>query len=218
MKKTKKNLVFMIGLLGFCFFQINQATASQKAKIPFLEIVKNESVTSVVKALGSLKDLNQKDSEGNTALHLAVMRGDEEIVEFLLRKKANFMVPNARGKSAKSLANDKGDESILELFRKQIEYNRADVKDFNKVFKKITAQRPHCCRFYGQLKSNDHILVLVQKTVANGECGLEGYNPPKQNLFFGNCHTDLTYDGCKAHFQNPGVCKDECGWGDKPDC
>lgn len=52
-------------------------------------------------------DVNQKDEEGNTALHLAARRNSAESLAILLKKGADPMVEDAAGKTASQLASSK---------------------------------------------------------------------------------------------------------------
>ena len=125
------------------------------------------------------------------------------------------------GKStlARKIAEEKGFYEILELFKKKIEKNRRPSKTFQDIFENITAEKPHCCQFYGQLRENNHIKILLQITMPkNGDCNLADYNPPQKNLFSGDCNKSNTYEGCRGHTQRPGTCKIECGWGKNPSC
>lgn len=58
-------------------------------------------------------DVNQKDEEGNTALHLAARRNSAENLAMLLKKGADPMVEDAAGKTAAQLASSKKAIRIL---------------------------------------------------------------------------------------------------------
>lgn len=62
--------------------------------------------TEVLKArIAEGCDVNQKDEEGNTALHLAARRNSAESLAILLKKGADPMVEDAAGKTASQLAS-----------------------------------------------------------------------------------------------------------------
>ena len=58
-------------------------------------------------------DINQKDSKGNTALHYAIMRNDEAMVEALLSYKANPDLPNKALKRPLEMAFDAKTSNIF---------------------------------------------------------------------------------------------------------
>ena len=68
-------------------------------------------------------NINAQSSAGNTALHMAILGGHQDLVHILLQKGANVTVKNQRSKSAVQLARERGrldwiEEGIpAELFR-----------------------------------------------------------------------------------------------------
>jgi len=50
-------------------------------------------------------DVNQRDADGFTALHLAAARGDNEMVKYLVSKGANVMAVNRAGQTTVDMAN-----------------------------------------------------------------------------------------------------------------
>lgn len=196
----------------------DKVAISQKIDSALIEAVKSNNPVAVKKVFKSKINLNLKDPDGNTALHYAVLSSNVLITKLLLKKKANFMILNAKGKSAKQIATEKKNQNLVSLFKERIELNRKDKKSFLKVFNRITTSTTHCCQFYGQLRSNHHIKALIQKTMINGDCALDDYNPPHKNLLSGQCNLKNTYEGCRGHTQRPGSCKKECGWGPHPHC
>ncbi len=50
-------------------------------------------------------DVNAVDHEGNTALHHAAARGDNEMIRFLVSRGANVMVVNREGRTSVDMAN-----------------------------------------------------------------------------------------------------------------
>lgn len=135
-------------------------------KINLIDALKKNYPFSMIKRLISYKNKDQRDKFGNTALHYAVIYNRENVVKALLAKKANFLLINDEGLSAKEIAKKQSNPVINELFRKQIELNRKNKKDFSMIFQRITRERVHCCQFYGQLKKNRHIKILIQKNNA----------------------------------------------------
>jgi uncharacterized protein len=50
-------------------------------------------------------DVNARDHEGNTALHHAASRGDNEMIQYLVSKGADVTVVNREGKTTVDMAN-----------------------------------------------------------------------------------------------------------------
>ncbi|HRB11714.1 MAG TPA: ankyrin repeat domain-containing protein, partial [Vicinamibacteria bacterium] len=50
-------------------------------------------------------DVNAADHEGNTALHHAAARGDNEMIQYLVSKGANVMAVSREGKTTVDMAN-----------------------------------------------------------------------------------------------------------------
>lgn len=57
-------------------------------------------------------------SDGTTALHAAVLAGNAEIVEFLLDQRADADKPDNNGWTARSMADQQGNEEIKSLFER----------------------------------------------------------------------------------------------------
>lgn len=95
---------------------------------PLTSAVSTDNIIAVQKALKSGSNINEVDSNGHTALTLAVSNGNKKIVKYLLEHNAN---PNARGqkeedypillatkmtaKSRRAFANKKGNIEIIKL-------------------------------------------------------------------------------------------------------
>jgi ankyrin repeat protein len=60
-------------------------------------------VKYLIEELGA--DVNQRDSDGNTPLHNAASRGDNEMVLYLVEKGADVMAVNRRGQTTADMAN-----------------------------------------------------------------------------------------------------------------
>jgi ankyrin repeat protein len=50
-------------------------------------------------------DANVRDGEGNTALHNAAARGDNDMIRYLISKGANVKAVNRKGQSVADMAN-----------------------------------------------------------------------------------------------------------------
>jgi ankyrin repeat protein len=65
-------------------------------------------------------DVSILDKDGNTALHYAIMRGDEEMAHSLVKNNANALAKNSAGKTAVDAAVDYGHVNILEILLRSI--------------------------------------------------------------------------------------------------
>lgn len=60
-------------------------------------------------------DINHRDNEGNTALMLGIISGNDQIVKSLLEAESNVLLENAAGDDALMLASYYGNEKIMQL-------------------------------------------------------------------------------------------------------
>lgn len=60
-------------------------------------------------------DINEKNKNGDTALHFALINGNVEVARFLVKKGADYQAVNNKGKSPMEIAAEKGYEAVLEL-------------------------------------------------------------------------------------------------------
>jgi ankyrin repeat protein len=70
-------------------------------------------------------DINAINSDGNTALHLAVLNGNLEMVNFLLNHGAKFDIKDKNGKNALELIKDENQQK--KLFSQTIESNNLEL-------------------------------------------------------------------------------------------
>ena len=63
-------------------------------------------------------DVNIKDNNGRTPLHVACLLGHKDAVELLIAKSADISVKDNKEQTALSLAKEQGHEEIVELLRK----------------------------------------------------------------------------------------------------
>lgn len=61
--------------------------------------------------------VNQQSVEGNSALYFACFWGQYDIVDFLLKKGADFTVPNNRGETPLAIAKKQGYRDIVLLLQ-----------------------------------------------------------------------------------------------------
>lgn len=82
----------------------------------WVSLNKDNLVQQVLKAQPKL--LNSQDIDGNTALHIAVQNRNLKMVELLLSKKADFNIPNRKGRSALEIAQKTRIIPLVKLFYK----------------------------------------------------------------------------------------------------
>ena len=89
------------------------------------------------------KDINNVDSIGNSALHLAVtLKNNDEIINYLLKNGADINLKNSKGQTPLHLASGKNRiENInILLINPQINYNPIDVQGFTPLIKACASQ------------------------------------------------------------------------------
>ena len=63
-------------------------------------------------------DVNARNKDGDTCIHLAVINEHTKVVKYLLeREDVNLEVKNKKGKTAADLANERGYLSMIKLFK-----------------------------------------------------------------------------------------------------
>jgi len=87
--------------------------ASAGALDDLLKAVNNNETEVVVEFLQRGMDVNTVDVEGNTLLMLAVRKGNDPLVEFLINNRAGLLKKNKYGDSALMLAAVNGDINIV---------------------------------------------------------------------------------------------------------
>ncbi len=70
-------------------------------------------------------DVNQKDENGDTALHLAVQKGAADCVSILLKGGADPMITNAEGKTALQISKSR---KVQKLLKKAMELREKEMK------------------------------------------------------------------------------------------
>lgn len=113
-------------ILAACLFgSMSYAATDNNEKLPSL-VYRSNAVYSVLEAAEAGKpeiiearikdgcDVNQKDENGNTALHLAAEQGCARCVELLLAGGADAMVQDAAGRTALQLADSTAVKTLLE--------------------------------------------------------------------------------------------------------
>ncbi|KAL1489263.1 hypothetical protein ABEB36_014196 [Hypothenemus hampei] len=90
-------------------------------------------------------DINAMDrnNRDNTVLHVAVKKDCKIIVEFLLQQpKVNTRIPNADGKTAKDLAHDLNNQTIIDLFTEYVQKKIPSKRKFNNSNEESATKKP----------------------------------------------------------------------------
>lgn len=87
------------------------------SKLPGDELISRYGIKSMLEKLFSKIDIYQSNKEGNTPLHLAVMKGHKETVEALLRAESDIDLLNNERMSPNSLAYASKHNEIVFLFQ-----------------------------------------------------------------------------------------------------
>ena len=91
-------------------------------------------------------DINKRDNEGLTPLHLGCMSGNSRVVKRLLIKGADKTIKDAHGKTAADIANENDFTNIEKML---IENSNLFVDYYNVKpgFKKVTRSRKQLYKF-----------------------------------------------------------------------
>lgn len=82
--------------------------------------VKNKDIAAVENLLNNGENVNEKNSQGNTALHYAVATGNAEMVKLLLSYNADINAQNAKGWSPLSIAEKKNVGEVYNILEDKI--------------------------------------------------------------------------------------------------
>jgi len=84
----------------------DQQVKNKSGATPYLSAATTNQLLMVQYYLGKAKDviakiedINQVDSKGNTALHIAASLGYKKIIKFLMEEKADTTIKNAAGQT-----------------------------------------------------------------------------------------------------------------------
>jgi hypothetical protein len=73
-------------------------------------------------------DIDAVDNAGNTALHIAVSKGELKVVTDLIDEGADTAIKNSKGLTAKELALESGNSRILNAFPNEFQYERRPLE------------------------------------------------------------------------------------------
>ncbi|KAF2366596.1 Ankyrin repeat-containing domain [Trinorchestia longiramus] len=137
---------------------------------PLHESVFNGNIEKVTKLLETC-DISKKDKHGNTALHLAVMLGNREMIELLVAQNAPVKSKNSEGWSTLAEAISYGDRDTISLLLQRLKQQSKEAMD---------ERRPHLINalskmddFYMELKWDFQSWVpLVSRMLPSDVCRL----------------------------------------------
>ena len=113
------------------------------------------------------KDINNVDSIGNSALHLAVtLKNNDEIINYLIRNGADINLKNSKGQTPLHLASGKNRiENInVLLTNPKINYNSIDIQGFTPLIKACASQAYDVVK--ALIRSND-VNINFQDKIGN---------------------------------------------------
>ncbi len=108
MNQLPKSLSLAVTGLAFCLLIIGCGKAHVRQAIIRNDI---DAVERILEA--HPEQVNQRDSGGNTPLHVAVQAGDDQIVRVLLQNGADIEAKNSRGETPIEVAASLGSASIM---------------------------------------------------------------------------------------------------------
>lgn len=82
---------------------------------PLIRAVQDEYTHQVMELLRRGADVDQAEDDGTTALHVAVLRNREDIIDQLLKAGANPNALNEHGENVLFLVNDKDDNDLIKF-------------------------------------------------------------------------------------------------------
>jgi uncharacterized protein len=130
-----------------------------KQETPLMVAARYGRLNSLKVLLDLRVSLNEIDRNGNTALHLAIINGYNEIALTLIKHGANLLISDYDQRNAYALAQDHGTTEVLDLIRTimQIEEGTPDIASFRKVLE------------VGDIKSLNSLLTRFPRIVHDYE-------------------------------------------------
>ena len=155
----------------------NTSVENQKQRRDqLMQAIRDNKIDDVKKLAGTL-EINYRDANEDTPLHVAIETGNEEIVRYLLMASADPEMKNKQGDTALLHAIRKGNKDIVNLLSNLAV--KVDVKDKNgKTAKELAAALPA-----GNIQKaiQEDIAKLEKATVINMSENLSKNVPPMED-------------------------------------
>ena len=154
---------------------------------PLIAAVRREVKETIEVLVNKGANLDVQDKDGNTALHLAVMKSKAVAVRILVDAGADIKMINLRGQSIIDLAEDEEHEGVLFMLNQRKE---KDQKPFVKIAEQIKEKNLPDLRAYKDDNGDNGLTILMlagqfnrlaEKVKADPENKLEPEDLIKQN-------------------------------------
>jgi ankyrin repeat protein len=102
---------------------------------PLIVAASHGKINSLRVLLDRKAEINRKDNQGDTALHAALKRRNEEIALILIKHGANIEITDRNDKNAFKLAQELDLPNVLDLIKSilQVEYGTPDIASFRSI-------------------------------------------------------------------------------------
>lgn len=120
-------------------------------------------ILAAVKQTETAKNLNETDAQGNTAIMLAAQTGKAEIVNLLIKNKAQLDIQNKKGQTALILAIDHQQTEVAELLiQAGANVLLADANELTPLKLAIAINNPALIQMLGKQDATKNLTVVQQ--------------------------------------------------------
>lgn len=162
-------MLLIMGAPGYADTKLPELVYRSNAVYSVLEAAETGNSEVLAARIKEGRDVNQKDENGNTALHQAARCGSAKCVKLLLEAGADATVTDADGKTADLLTKS---EKARKLITKAINYRKADLHlceriiagDMDFLHKSMNSKR-----FNPNMLDGENKLSLLMLVCAHGD-------------------------------------------------